>query len=169
MNARSHRCMDLVVIGAGIHGCSAAMFAAMQGLSVTVVEKDSVGRHASGVNAGGVRRLWRHFAELPVSVRSMEIWHGISDLVGDDCGFQVSPQIRLALNEDDLALMSDRVDRLNQMGFVHEKLVSTEEIRRYIPDLTQKVVGGIACLDDGFAQPFQTTFAIYRRARALGC
>ena len=53
---------DLVVIGSGIHGCSAALHAATRGLSVIVIEKDTVARDASGVNAGGVRRLGRHFA-----------------------------------------------------------------------------------------------------------
>lgn len=98
----SSRSADLVIIGAGIHGCSAALFAASRGMSVVVIEKDSVARHASGVNAGGVRRLGRHLAEVPISVRSMEIWYRIADLVGDDCGFQVAPQIKLALREEHL-------------------------------------------------------------------
>ena len=68
---------DLVVIGGGIQGCSAALHAALRGLSVIVIEKDTVARHASGVNAGGVRRLGRHYAEIPISQRSMEIWNRI--------------------------------------------------------------------------------------------
>ncbi|MCC7284258.1 MAG: FAD-binding oxidoreductase, partial [Acetobacteraceae bacterium] len=78
MSEKSQRSQqaDIVIIGGGIHGCSAALFLAERGLSVSVLEKDSVGRHASGVNAGGVRRLGRHPAEVPISVRSMKIWRG---------------------------------------------------------------------------------------------
>jgi len=60
---------DLLVIGGGIHGCSAALHAALRGMDVVVLEKDTVARHASGVNAGGVRRLGRHYAEVPISQR----------------------------------------------------------------------------------------------------
>lgn len=159
---------DLIIIGAGIHGCSTALFAAKRGLSVVVLEKDSVARHASGVNAGGVRRLGRHVAELPISVRSMRIWHGIADLVGDDCGFQIAPQIKLALTEDDLVAMRKRIATLEALGYAHEQMLTPAEVRHHIPGVTDSIVGAIACLDDGFAQPFQATFAIYRKAKALG-
>ena len=59
---------DVIVIGGGLHGCSAALHLARRGISVIVLEKDYVGRHASGVNAGGVRRLGRDPAEVPISV-----------------------------------------------------------------------------------------------------
>jgi len=159
---------DLVIIGAGIHGCSAALFAALRGLSVVVIEKDSVARHASGVNAGGVRRLGRHFAELPISMRSMEIWHRIADLVGDDCGFQVAPQIKLALREEHLEQMRRRVAAMNGLGYNHETILTPGQVRAHIPGVSDQIVGAIASLEDGFAQPFQATFAIHRKARALG-
>jgi sarcosine oxidase subunit beta len=62
---------DVIVIGGGLHGCSAALHLARRGARVTVIEKDHVGRHASGVNAGGVRRLGRHLAEVPLAVAAM--------------------------------------------------------------------------------------------------
>src|SRR5205807_8651536 len=82
---------DVIVIGGGLHGCSAALHLARRGARVTVLEKDHVGRHASGVNAGGVRRLGRHLAEVPLAVTAMELWHRIGDLrseerrVGKEC------------------------------------------------------------------------------------
>ena len=165
---RSSSSADLVIVGAGIHGCSAALFAALRGMSVIVIEKDSVARHASGVNAGGVRRLGRHLAELPIAERSMQIWHRIADLVDDDCGFQVAPQIKLAFGEEHLAQMCKRVAELNMLGYRHEKMLTPDEVRHYIPGLTDQVVGAIGSLEDGFAQPYQTTFAIHRKAQAIG-
>jgi len=43
---------DLVVGGGGIHGCTAALFAARGGMSVALVERGALCREASGVNAG---------------------------------------------------------------------------------------------------------------------
>lgn len=69
---------DAVVIGGGMQGCSSALQLARLGMRVILLEKDSVGHHASGVNAGGVRRLLRHEAEIPlshsVSRRTVSSW-----------------------------------------------------------------------------------------------
>ncbi len=159
---------DVIVIGGGIHGCAAALNVAMRGLSVIVIEKDSVARHASGTNAGGVRRLGRHFAEIPLSQRSMEIWRNIADLVDDDCGFQNAPQIRVAETEAELHTLRKRVADVRALGFEHETIIDQAELRYHLPAVARHCVGALASLDDGFALPYQTTFAFQRKATALG-
>ena len=62
---------DAIVVGGGLHGCSAALQLALRGLRVVVLERRHVGRHASGINAGGVRTLGRDLAEVPLSVLGM--------------------------------------------------------------------------------------------------
>ena len=94
---------DVIVIGGGIHGCSTALHLALRGLKPSLIEKDYAGRHASGVNAGGVRQLARHLAEVPLSVASMEMWERIGDLVDDDCGFESHGQVLVAESEAELA------------------------------------------------------------------
>ncbi len=159
---------DLVVIGGGIHGCSAALHAALRGLSVVVVEKDTVARHASGVNAGGVRRLGRHYAEIPISQRSMEIWNRIGDLLDDDCGFQRAPQIKVAETEAELEKLKARAADVRSLGFDHEVVLDQAELREHLPAVARHCVGGLGSLDDGFALPYRTTFAFQRKARSLG-
>ena len=56
---------DVVIIGGGIHGCSTALHLALRGLKPILIEKDYAGRHASGVNAGGVRQLARDIRRDP--------------------------------------------------------------------------------------------------------
>ncbi|PWE53718.1 FAD-dependent oxidoreductase [Metarhizobium album] len=159
---------DLLIVGGGLHGCSAALNAAIRGLSVIVLEKDTVGRHASGVNGGGVRRLGRHLAEIPISNRSMEIWRRINELVDDDCGFQPAPQIRVIEHEQDLEAQSQRSAEVRALGFYHEVMLDQQELRSYLPAVAPHCVGALASLDDGFALPFRTTFAFKRKAQQLG-
>jgi sarcosine oxidase subunit beta len=66
---------DVLVIGGGLHGSSSAFHLASRGVRVTVLEADYVGRHASGVNAGGVRTLGRPLPEIPLALMSREIRH----------------------------------------------------------------------------------------------
>src|SRR5437763_15363062 len=114
---------DVVVIGGGIHGCSAALHLAMAGAKVVVVEKDHVARHASGVNAGGVRRLGRHLAEVPLAVASLEIWRRIADIVDDPCGFESHGQVKVAEDEAGLESLRGRVAQVKALGFAHEELI----------------------------------------------
>ena len=128
---------DVLVIGAALHGCSAALHLARRGLRVRVIDKDHVGRHASGVNAGGVRRLGRHLAEVPLSVASMDMWHHIEDLVGDGCGFEQHGQIKVAESESDLAKLQARAQQVRDIGFHHEELIGQEELRSLLPAVAQ--------------------------------
>ena len=73
----------VVVIGGGIQGCATAFFLAKRGQNVTVIEKDRIGRHASGVNAGGVRRLGRDILEIPLSLAAMDIWQNLYQEIGE--------------------------------------------------------------------------------------
>ena len=87
---------DALIVGGGLHGCSTALHLALRGKSVVILEKKTAGRFASGVNAGGVRRLNRALPEIPLSVASLEMWYDIESLVHNDCGFRPCGQIRVA-------------------------------------------------------------------------
>jgi sarcosine oxidase, subunit beta len=159
---------DVIVIGGGIHGCSTALHLALRGLKPIVLEKDYAGRHASGVNAGGVRQLARHIAEIPLSIASMELWQRIEELVGDDCGFACHGTVLVAESEAELASFRARVDDLSLRGFTHEELVDRAELKRLVPAVADHCPGGVVSRTDGAADPFRTTQAFRRRAIERG-
>jgi len=159
---------DVLVIGAGLHGCSAALQLARRGFRVTVLERRHVGRHASGINAGGVRTLGRDPAEVPLSVIGMAHWHGLAALVGDDGGFKACGQLKVAENAAEMAKLEARVASVRRMGYEHEKLIDAGELRRLVPALAPHCVGAIHVPDDGAADPYRTTHAFAARARAEG-
>jgi sarcosine oxidase subunit beta len=159
---------DVIVIGGGIHGCSTALHLAMRGVRVTLLEKDYPGRHSSGVNAGGVRQLARHIAEVPISVFSMSLWERIVDLVDDDCGFASHGQVLVAENADELDAFRARVDDLRLHGFTHEELIDRDALKRLVPAVADHCPGGVVSRRDGAADPFRTTQAFRRKAVSLG-
>lgn len=160
----AERHADVIVIGAGIHGCSTALHLARRGMSVIVLEKDYAGRHSSGVNAGGVRQLARHVAEIPLSVASMELWERIKDVVDDDCGFASHGTVLVAETEAELATFRTRVTELQTLGYTHEELIDAKELRRLLPAVSETCPGGIVSRRDGAADPFRTTQAFRRAA-----
>lgn len=159
---------DVLIVGGGLHGCSAALHLAMRGARVTLVEKDYPGRHASGVNAGGVRRLGRALPEIPLSIASMELWHRIEDLVDDACGFESHGQVKLAESEADLELCRARARTLTAAGFSHEEVIDARELRDLVPAAAPHVVGGLVSREDGAALPFRTVQAFRNKAERLG-
>lgn len=162
------RIADVIVVGGGLHGCSAALHLAMHGLSVIVLEKDHVGRHASGVNAGGVRRLGRDLAEVPLAQMSAGYWQDIAALVDDDCGYSESRYLKVARSENELENARSRVNTLCAHGFTHEEVVDRETLRELLPSAAEDCVGALHVAGDGYAHPFRTTQAFSRRAARLG-
>lgn len=159
---------DVVILGGGLHGCSTALHLARRGVKALVIEKDYPGRHASGVNAGGVRRLGRALPEVPLSVASMELWHTIRELVDDDCGFESHGQIKVAQSEADLEILRKRSALLNSHGFSHEEVIGQDELRALLPAVAPSCVGGLISRADGAALPFRTVLAFRNAAARLG-
>ena len=158
----------VVIIGAGIQGCATAFFLSQRGQPVIVLEKDHVGRHASGVNAGGVRRLGRDIAEIPLSVASMDWWNQIDPLLDIDKGFHRQFYVKVALDDAGADLASRRIQQLHTAGFQHETWVGRDQLLCRIPYLTKSVLGGVLVEGDGWALPWKITRAFHDKAVALG-
>ena len=123
----------VIIIGGGLHGSSTALHLARAGVHALVLEKNYIARHASGVNAGGVRTLSRHLAEVPLSLASREIWLTLQDWVDDDCGFDQNGQMRVAEDEADVATLRARLQTMHDHGYTHEEWLDADEVRAIVP------------------------------------
>ncbi len=159
---------DALIVGGGLQGLSSAVHLALAGLKPLVLEKDYPGRHASGANAGGVRRLGRDPAEVPLSVASLKIWQALEDLVDDSGGFVACGQIKIAESEAELEGLCRRAEAVRALGFEHEEVIRANELKELVPALAGSCVGGLICREDGAASPFRTVSAFRRKAEALG-
>ncbi|MBF0277604.1 MAG: FAD-binding oxidoreductase [SAR324 cluster bacterium] len=159
---------DIIIIGAGLIGTSTALNLARAGKKVFLLEKESSACHASAVNAGGVRRLNRHFEEIPISVAAMEMWPQMSALVGSDCGFRSHGQVHIAPDENSMKFLTNRVAGVESLGFFHEELVDATEIKLLVPAYKGKCKGGIVARSDGFALPAVTLKAFFKTACSQG-
>ncbi|WP_152767768.1 NAD(P)/FAD-dependent oxidoreductase [Paraburkholderia franconis] len=164
----SPREADVLVIGGGLHGSSSAFHMAVRGAKVIVLEADYVGRHSSGVNAGGVRTLGRPLPEIPLALMSREIWHTLRDTIADDGGFVPSGQLKIAETDAELDECRARVVLLEAHGFTHEKLIDRATVRELEPALAPHVTGGIWVERDGYALPYKTTTAFRLAAQRHG-
>ncbi len=159
---------DAVIIGGGLMGSSTALYLAMRGQRVIVLEKDSPGRHASGVNAGGLRRLNRHPAEIPLSVAAAEVWHDIRALLDSDCDVKLGGQVRVAEDDGDMQILEERAAMVRSLGFDHEQLIDRDWLYRLVPALAPHCLGALYTEGDGFARPYHALTAFRHKAQSLG-
>lgn len=164
---------DILIIGGGLHGCAAALFLARAGRRVTVIEKNIAGRHASSVNAGGLRLLMRDVREYPLSLRAMEMWENLADIVGAEvaaaCEIRLGvSQIAVAMEAAELQWIHARVQDMQRRGILSEEVVEPQELHRLLPGLAPSALGGLISRRDGHANPANAARAFRLAAEAAG-
>jgi len=168
MTSTTSESFDTVIVGGGLMGSSTALQLALAGQRVAVLEKDHPGRHASGVNAGGLRRLNRHPAEIPLAVAAAEMWRDIASLVDSDCDVKLPGQLRVAENAADLETLQERAALVRSLGHEHEQMIDRDQLFRLVPALALHCVGALYTAGDGFARPYHALAAFRRKAESLG-
>jgi sarcosine oxidase subunit beta len=159
---------DVLIIGGGIQGCASAYHLARQGVAVTLLEKDYVARHASGVNAGGVRLLGRDLAEVPLSKASMHLWRTLDEELDADTGFRATSLVNIAADEADIATLKAREAAMHAAGHTHERIIDRQELREILPQVHPSCVGGATSKLDGLANPYRSTNAFRLAAERHG-
>ena len=94
---------DVVVIGGGVAGVSAAYALAKKGHSVALVEKGYISAEQSSRNWGWCRQQNRDPREIPLSQRSLEIWGNLSEEIGADTSFRRTGLIYASHRPEDIA------------------------------------------------------------------
>jgi sarcosine oxidase subunit beta len=160
--------VDVLVVGGGINGLSSALHLARRGARVVLLEKDRVARHASGVNFGGIRRLMRDEAEVPLALEAIERWHHAADLLGAPCGFVANGQLVIAEAEADFERLKRRAARMLSLGWTHEQLIEGDDLFELVPAAARHCRGGLHAPGDGSIHPFVAATAFRRAAEAAG-
>ena len=102
---------DVVIIGGGIIGTSAALFLAQKGVSTVLCEKGHIAGEQSSRNWGWCRKMARDPRELPLAIESLRIWERLNEMVEAETGFRTSGIMYLAQTQTDLARFEDWLDQ----------------------------------------------------------
>lgn len=166
-NERLPEAADVVVIGGGIAGISAAYYLAKRGVSVAVVEKGKVGAEQSSRNWGWVRQSGRDTAELPLIREALRLWGDLGEEIGADLGFRRTGILGVSKNPADVARWERWIEKARQHQ-IHSKLLTAQEVKALVPGASENWIGGMYTPSDGRAEPSMATPALAHAAQKLG-
>jgi sarcosine oxidase, subunit beta len=158
---------DVVIVGAGSSGLSTAYELAKAGVDTLVIERGFLAQEASGRNPGGIRQIGRDINELPLMQAAMDRWHSLEEEL--DCCLDMDEDgyLWVALNEEDLTLQRDLVERDTAYG-IEEAVLSADEIAEMAPAISDFVRGGLHSPTDLIANPFLVAKGYYDAAKREG-
>jgi glycine/D-amino acid oxidase-like deaminating enzyme len=158
---------EVGVIGAGVHGASAAYHLASMGVSTAIVERTAPAQGPTGRSSGICRAYYTNPFLAAVARRSIEMLERFQDLTGHDAGFRRTGFLFLQ-DADDVDRVREVTRRLGEVGVVTELLEEPDLAGRFPAFETAGIGVGVWERDAGYADPAATTLGLFGRATELG-
>ncbi|WP_319529725.1 FAD-binding oxidoreductase [uncultured Cohaesibacter sp.] len=168
MIERTPSSSDVIIVGAGITGLSAAVELAERGVRTKLIDAYGPAALASGWTLAGVRQSGRHPAELPLAKLAVSLWPTLHEKLGAETGYRQHGNLRLARSEAEIETIRQLVKDQASIGLELSFLDDIKAIRAIAPALSEDVMAASFCPTDGHADPLMVAEAYLTRARALG-
>lgn len=171
---------SVVVIGAGIIGCSTAYYLSQLGSDIEVLDSGGIGEQASTQTAGNLHFQLSYHAmkgteeEFAHHTRISEInqdadrrWNTFADLL--DPGIEVTQRggIVVAESEQDLVVLRRKVELEREAGF-ETVFLAGAELRERVPELGARILGGSWHPREGHVNARMVCYEIARVAMERG-
>ena len=182
---------DIVIIGAGVIGCSIAYHLARKGITSTIIDRESIGARASG-------KAWGVIAYPPVMLVAEQIpgsfytmpegetfadwlglfWSGynrmadiardIKERSGIDIEYGETPSTYLLTpDQPEAAIGEGLVEMCKEVGAYECEWLGSEELREIFPHVNPSAIGGIS-RPEIQVEPYKYTLGLGQTAENMG-
>lgn len=166
---------DVVIVGGGIVGIATAYFLGRVGVRSTVVERDSVGSHASGFAFGGLSPLAGSGIPGPafaVAAEGMRIHRELSQSLPQETGvnteYRDTPNLALAFTEQDLQKARAGMEWQQAQDGYDVRWVEADGVQDIDPRISREALGGVYTEGTAHVEPYRFVLALTHAAERLG-
>ena len=164
---------DVVVIGAGVVGCSVAYYLAREGVNVTILERDAIGSGASAHATGSLSLLGAEFspgASFQIARASssefQQIVPELESATGMNLLYQRRPSLRLALDDEEAGLIKSSM--VWQQPHVKMHWIDAREVHSIEPRLSPSIIGAVYEDESAQVDSYRLNLALGRGAELKG-
>ena len=161
---------DIVIIGGGVMGASAAYHLAQRGVkNIVLLEKEThFGTGATGRCAGGVRYQFSTEINVQLSMQSLPMIERFKAEIGQDVNYHKYGYLLVATNEKDEQEFKWNVAMQNRLG-VQTEFLSGDEVRRRLPLMRfDDAIAGTFNPQDGTVDPNSVVMGYVNAAQKMG-
>ena len=169
---------DVCIIGGGIVGLSTAYFLSLNKISVTVLDPDSIGSHASGFAYGGLSPLGEAgqtadiISELAVARLGMSIHSGFAqslpELTNIDIQHRFRPALDLAFTDTEAEEAKSQVKwRANEDGY-SVQWIDPHEVHNLVPEVSENILGAVFTTGVADVEPYRLMLALTTACEKMG-
>ena len=166
---------DAVIVGGGIVGVATAYCLGKAGIKSIMVEKDSIGSHASGFAAGGLGPLSGAGIPgpvFPLAHEGMRIHKGfsraLSEETGTDTQYRPMSYLALAFTEEEVREGKAVLPWQQAQEGYKVRWLEPAEIKDIEPRVSDLALGGVYGEGMGSVEPYRFTLALSQAAEKLG-
>lgn len=158
---------EVVVIGGGIIGTSAALMLASSEIQAVLCEKAYVGCEQSSRNWGWCRQAGRDEREMPLIMESLRLWHAMDRLSEGTTGFRECGVVYVGECEADEARFDTWLTMARRYD-LDARIVRGEGLNALMPGARKAYRCGLHVPSDGCAEPQKAAPTIARAAQRKG-
>lgn len=163
---------DAIIVGGGVHGCSAAWHLAKEGLKVVLFEANYLSSGGSGRSAAGLRQHFGTEVNCRLAKYNLECFPTLLETLGlcgeFDLEFAQWGYLWVAYTDSSMEQLSKNVKLQNSLDIPSEMLSAEEMKRRWPYFNVDRMKGGAFCQKDGHINPHTLTMAYGRAAQKQG-
>ena len=159
---------DVVIVGGGVMGASAAFHLAESGVSVVLLERDSLASGSTSKAAGGVRASFTDPLNIALGARSLALLRDFPTRPGQDIDLHESGYLYVLTREEHVDQFRDAMRWHAEFG-VPTELVDADTACRLSPLLDpSEVIAALWSPRDGHCTPESVVLGYARGARMHG-
>ena len=160
--------VDVVIVGGGVMGASAAFHLAEVGVSVLLCEKNELASGSTSKAAGGVRANFSDEFNVALGARSLDLFSNFINRPGYEIDLHRPGYLFALTQPEDVALFERSTNIHHQFG-VESRMISPSEAKKISPLLhTDDLLAASFTPNDGHCTPEAVVLGYAGAAKKLG-